>query len=520
MVWYPLTWCYRAGITDITLITPPEAAPALEAALATHPVLTGLPRPAPVVLAPKELKLESGTAECLRMEEVRRVVKGDFVLLPCDLVVEVDGSEIMGLWMGMNPLAADVILSGASTSSRRRQSKRTVGANRKAGGLCMFYPTPSANPSNDASAKKQRQRDETDFLATAPLPSTPCDPATLVSLEQVVLAMPTDTLNDTLDDSHNLLRLRPRLLTAHPRVRMRMRWRDAHIYVFPRWVLEFVERNEGWESVGEDVVGWWAKAGWQGRSLSQKLGLEDILVEGDEKKEMEGDGEREMEEMVDALALSSTWSAPAPFPATGQGKRTLAFASRVSKSIPQSAQNNNGERDLSLPCVPPLLAYIQPATSPETASSPLIQRCDTPAHLANISLQLARQSFNPAHPWGFPHKIDPTATVGPQARISSDDTLIGANTAIESRCNIKESVIGANCSLGSNVRVVRCVLMDGVVVGDGCQLMGCVVGVRARLGEGARLTECLVAPGFGVEGGVEAKGETLVRFDTEGEVEE
>jgi len=521
MLWYPLTWCHWAGITDITLITPSEAAPALEAALATNPALTGLPRPAPTVLAPKGLKLESGTAECLRMEEVRRIVRGGFVVLPCDLVAEVEGSEILGLWMGMNPLAGDVLSSGASSSGQRGQSKRTSGGNQKAGGLCVFYPTPSASPSNDPSAKKQNQRDETDFLATAPLPSTLRNPAILGSLEQVVLAMPTDTLKDTLDDSHNLFRLRPRLLTAHPRVRMRMRWRDAHIYVFPRWVLDFVARNKGWESLGEDVVGWWAKARWQGQSLSEKLGLEDVLGEGDEdREEVDRDGEGEMEEMVDALALSSTWAAPAPIPATGRVQRTPTLASRVSSTTPQSAQNNNDDRNISPPRVPPLLAYIQPASSPDTSPSPIIQRCDTPAHLANISLELARQSFMPTHPWSFSYKIDPTATIGQQARISSDDTLIGANSLIGARCNIKESVIGANCSLGSNVRVVRCLLMDGVMVGDGCQLTGCVVGVRARLGEGARLTDCLVAPGFGVEGGVDAKGETLVGFDTEGGEEE
>ena len=53
--------------------------------------------------------------------------------------------------------------------------------------------------------------------------------------------------------------------------------RDAHIYVFPTWVMDMINQNEHFDSIGEDVVGWWAKAGWQ-EGLADKLGLREILT--------------------------------------------------------------------------------------------------------------------------------------------------------------------------------------------------------------------------------------------------
>jgi translation initiation factor eIF-2B subunit gamma len=151
--------------------------------------------------------------------------------------------------------------------------------------------------------------------------------------------------------------------------------------------------------------------------------------------------------------------------------------------------------------------------------------------------------------------VHPTANVGMQARVSTEDSLVAENVKIGMRCNIKESIIGPNCEVGANARLTRCLLMDGVSVGDGVQLTGCIVGRRARIegmkpaepapstegsvdGEKApkpkkkkggdaegeddrtKLTECEVAPGYVVEAGTVSKGEKLMAFDTEGDFDD
>ncbi|CAK4029604.1 related to eukaryotic translation initiation factor subunit eIF2B-gamma [Lecanosticta acicola] len=510
MVWYPLDWCYRMGIHDITLVTPPESKHGLESALATNPALTSLPSPRPEILAPSDLTQTSGTGELLRLPEVQKAVTTDFVILPCDLISELEGSKIIQQWITLNSL---------SVTERGKKRK---------GGLGVFYPTYGLE---GISQKK----DETDFIATTPLAkaSVPPPHGSLRSdIETLVMSMPTDTLNDRIEDDKDTFKIRASLSHKYGRVKFRRMHRDAHVYIFPKWVKDFAARNAKFDAISEDVMGWWAKAQWQ-TVLAEKLGMHEALSQKPfSSDDMTESGILE-DESVDAAQLSSTKVA---IPV--QRASTASFASRVrtpAPTIPDALE------------VPPLLAYIQPnpkSTTP-TADQPLIRRVDTSLALLSISLYLAKQP--PTHTLAHEHKIHPTANLGQQSRISQEDSLVAENVKIGFRSVIKESVIGANCEIGNNVRLTRCLLMDGVTVGDGVQLTGCIVGRRARLegmkpaavpAEGSsdaqgekkkgkkavgaddeddrtRLTDCEVAPNFHVEAGTEAKGEKMMAFDTE-----
>ncbi|KAM0721861.1 hypothetical protein Q7P37_002786 [Cladosporium fusiforme] len=521
MVWYPLDWCYRMGVTDITLITPPESAPPLESALKTNPALTSL-SPKPEVLAPADLTQTTGTGELLRLPEVQKAITNDFVILPCDLISEVEGSKIIQQWLTLNPLSF------------------MAKAGHHKSGMGVFYPTQGLE---GISHKK----DETDFIATVPLPQSPV-PAPSGSLrpdvEELVTSMPTDTLRDLIEeDSSKSLKIRQSLIAKHGRVKMKTKHRDAHVYIFPKWVKELAEKNDKFDSISEDVLGWWAKAAWQD-GLGLKLGMDEIL--GDQMAESAHEDDMTEGEEIDISAMSSTTSSKHTAPPKGNAP---AFASRVKPTATPPTESTNP---------PPFLAYVQPSlpatTTAPNASHPLIRRIDTGAALLNISLYLAKKNAN-EHPLAFEHKIHPTANVGLQARVSTEDSLVAENVKLGMRSNVKESIIGANCEIGANARLTRCLLMDGVTVGDGVQLTGCIVGRRAKIegmkpvepvapAEGAaegekpakqkkkkgggadgeddrtKLTECEVAPGFVVEAGTVSKGEKLMAFDTEGDMDD
>ncbi|KAK5697506.1 Translation initiation factor eIF-2B subunit gamma [Elasticomyces elasticus] len=578
MLWYPLSYCHAMGILSIHLIIPPDAKEALETALATHPALTSLPGPKPEVLSPGGLEQTSGTAGLLALPEVQGVVTRDFVVLPCDLVSELDGSKVLQQWLTLNP----------SSSSNSKQSKRR-------GGMAVYYPTHGRE---GISSESKNVVDETDFLATVPIeaPAVPPPAGSLRSnIEEVVLTMPTDTLNDTLEENNGSFPIRQRLLNKHSNVKMRTKYRDAHVYFFPHWVKEFIGHSangERFESLSEDVLGAWAQAGWR-PSLAGKLGLDEVLggkrgaeedsgeAEGTQAtfdddaedglmmtpaKFAEDDGE-DGEQEVDVMALSSTKvSVPVR---VKQEREEKAFASRVrvtatTKTELQTMPKPDSKPEIKTKShvhIPPLLAYIQPPLP----SLPLIRRVDTAPQLASISLYLAKlpatSSAEPGvvyNPLAHEHKVHPTAIIGPQSRVSEGDSLVAENVTIGSRTNIKESVIGANCEIGGMVKLTRCVLMEGVVVGDGVTLTNCIVGKRARIegmasaptsvdggsgkagdgvGDGAKgkgkgkkraedeeertkLTDCEVAPFFVVEAGTESKGETLKGFDEEGSLDE
>ena len=492
MVWYPLDWCYRMAVTKITLITAPESQAALQTALQTHPALTSLPNPRPEILAPEGLSMTTGTGELLRLEEVRAAIETDFVVLPCDLVSEIDGSKLVEQWLSLNPL------------------KFSESSSDRSGGLGVFYPTYGWE---GISHKK----DETDFLATVSIsaPKVP-PPATSLrgNIEQIVMTMPTDTLSDKTEAGAGHLRLRQSLLSKHGRVKLKMKHRDAHVYIFPRWVLDFAAENETFDSISEDLMGCWAKAGWQTR-LADRLGLDGVFrnANGGPK-----DDDSTTQSLLTPSYLSTT-NTNLP----SQHTDSDASAPRISSA--------SSPKFTSPPLqTPPLHVYIHPQ-----ASSHLVRRIDTAHALLDVSLYLAKTTVWPTHPLAHEHRIHPTTTLEPQARVSEADSLVGENVRLGSRCSIRESIIGANCEIGCNARLVRCLLMDGATVGHGCVLTGCIVGPRARIEAPARvcsgepgkkkvaweddmektqLTNCEVAPYFVVDAGTEATGEKFMGFDT------
>lgn len=395
--------------------------------------------------------------------------------------------------------------AGLGGSSRERSEKRPgpfgVGAERigRRGGLSVWYPTKG-----EGSVKGE----ETDFIATTTLPR-PAVPPPLDSvtrdISNLVYALPKDTLNDIAEEA-KYFPIRHSLIKRHGSVKMRSTYRDAHAYLFPSWVADFIAKNERFDSISEDVVGWWAKSGWQ-RGLGEKVGLRDVLQRsgssnGDEMLEFG----TLLDDEVDITELISTWT---PIQ-TGdiELKNEPKLASRVRG---QKDSDEGGVESSEQPLIiPPILAYVQPSEP----TMPLIRRVDTAQLLLNVSLRLAKLPSaeevgkDAASPFAHPLKIAHLDAVPKRCRVESENSLLAENVTVEEKCNIKESVIGANCKIGSGVRLMRCLLMDGVEVGENCQLSGCILGRRCRIEGGAVkgdlktvLKECEVQEGQFIEWG-------------------
>lgn len=503
MVWYPLEWCYRMGVSNITIITPPESLDAIEAAMSQNPHLTSLPAPKPDIVAPKDLTHASGTGDLFRLPEVQAAVKGDFVVLPCDLVCELDGTSLMDAWMieeaglgaatgGLSEAGAIPLGIGGEKLGRR-------------GGLGVWYQT---------KGEGSKKGEETDFIATAPL-SAPVVPPPSESLRRhmanLVYTVPTDTLNDITEENKSFP-IRHSLIRKHPRLRMLTTYRDAHIYLFPYWVLEMISKNPKFESITEDVLGWWAKAGWQD-GLGEKLGLRTIFNPPDNSDAEDlMSGSQVLEDEIDVSKYSST------YPFTHTDSKPTNLASRVRNSnIPQAADFLTPKPKLT---VPPILAYVQPSGD----SVPLIRRVDTAHLLLTVSLRLAKlpsyEETSSPSPFAHASKIAPSSSIPKRCRVEAENSLVADNVIVEEKCNIKESVIGMHCKIGEGARLLRCLLMDGVEVGANVQLTDCVLGRRCKIEGGPAkgdektvLKDCEVQDGQVVEWGTEAKNEKIMRFD-------
>lgn len=392
---------------------------------------------------------------------MREIVASDFVVLPCDLVCEIGGDKLLQAWMVKSASLNDIL--GDSTGPH-------------SGGLGVWYETKTATPVKG---------EETDFIATVSLPPTtvPAQKGSLLPhISKLVYSLPTDSLKDLTEEKKGFP-IRHGLLRQHPRIRMLTTHRDAHIYIFPRWVMDFVAANDRLESIGEDVIGWWAKAGWQ-KGLSEKLGIKSIFDSGDEQGDTqvtsngrtfseEGDADKHDDEQARQSGTSSR-----PGRAGGD-------------STPQ-----DGTAD-----VPPILAYVHPSQP----SGPLIRRVDTAKLLLAISLELAKlpsvEESGPdaASPFAHARKVAYPEGVKARTTITQKDSLVAENVTVQEKTSIKESVIGANCQINEAAKLQQCLLMDGVVVGKNCKLTRCILGKRCEIGDGSTLTDCEVQENLFVE---------------------
>ncbi|KAL8786547.1 MAG: hypothetical protein Q9195_008178 [Heterodermia aff. obscurata] len=236
MVWYAVDWCHRAGLSDIHLVTPPTYSKAIENALAQNPHLTSL-SPKPTVLAPEDLDDSTPTGTILTLPEIDAAVSSDFLILPCDLICELPAESLIESWLLQQDDDFTKYLNPGKDSSK--------------GGLGVWY---------DTTTEETIKKTETDFIVTAPLPKTPVPspPGSLrPHLSHLVNTMTTDTLKDKTEDrlgEPKPLPIRASLIDKHPRTRMLTAHRDAHIYIFPHWLLAYARSNPNLETIAEDLV--------------------------------------------------------------------------------------------------------------------------------------------------------------------------------------------------------------------------------------------------------------------------
>ncbi|QPG75395.1 hypothetical protein FOA43_002749 [Brettanomyces nanus] len=101
------------------------------------------------------------------------------------------------------------------------------------------------------------------------------------------------------------------------------------------------------------------------------------------------------------------------------------------------------------------------------------------------------------------------------AAIAGADCVIGQDTELGDRTNVKRSVIGNHCRIGKKCRITACILLDGVTLEDDVHLENCIIGKKAKLEVKCRLVNCYVEGSYIVGKDVNLKGETLTNISLE-----
>jgi hypothetical protein len=447
MVWYPLEWCYRMGVTsefstiaagrrhankqiDITIVTPPESLEAIEAAMSQNPHLTSLPTPKPDIVAPQDLSHETGTSDLFRLPEVQAAIKGDFIILPCDLICELDGTSLADAWMVEQGGFAGATggLDGDGSKIASGPGGERLG---RRGGLGVWYQT---------KGEGSKKGEETDFIATTPLPTSTV-PAPADSLRRhisnLVYTVPTDTLKD-ITEENKALPIRHSLIRKHARIKMLTTYRDSHIYFFPYWVAEMMKNNVKFESISEDVLGWWAKAGWQ-EGLGEKLGLRQIFHGEDEESEH---GSQVIDEEIDVSKYSTTYAGGM----SSNGSRTpttLASSPAYPTLLNLSTKPNSPSLHYSHTSNHLLQqSHLSAASTPRTSSSPSLYA------LPNSPLS-KKPAKNPPPPSPTPSRSH-TNKPSPRSAASKPKTRCSLRTS-----SLKKKLTSKSVSLATTAKSAK-----------------------------------------------------------------
>lgn len=116
---------------------------------------------------------------------------------------------------------------------------------------------------------------------------------------------------------------------------------------------------------------------------------------------------------------------------------------------------------------------------------------------ASVSLQQQQQQQN------LQQKDKSSPQVG-------TDSLVGENTHLGEKTNVKRTIIGSNCDIGKRVKLTGCLILNNVKINDDVQLENCIIGNGVVIHSKARMVSCNVESSYEVVNGKQAKGETLM----------
>lgn len=486
----------------ITIVALPDHKSALEKYIKekfpTTSAGTGLRKSeTPITLEfPSQQSETLGTADLIRILYKKGSITDDFIVLPCDLVVEgVDLGQIVAAWY------AD-------------QLKFGLNAERK-GGLAVWHRVDEGNDKTK----------ETDLLGVVEKKPLPAGAQKVVSTVGTInrLAYNHPAYMPNARNNKHGVQLKHTFIEHYGRVNFHSRThRDSHIYIFPFWVGELLKANEKLSSLKEDLIPLWAKAQWDKRT-ARKMQFDEILSAAESKRTEDTDISASIQAAkIDVESMSASkpsrlgtgfsnkaWSRLGQQQSANSGTVSPGSNNDSPSHSPTRESSRSRDRDFRPPARPlPTITAIV-ATPTSTA---YIRRVDTTQLYLAANLQLAKSdpALVPTGPPNQPdpRKVDPSCTIS--GTVTSADSLIGANSTVEQRAVVKRCVLGSNVTVARGARILASVVMDGVRVGENAKLDGCIVGKGAVIGKGCSLKDCEIAAGYVVEDGTDAKGEKMM----------
>ncbi|KAJ2787321.1 Translation initiation factor eIF-2B subunit gamma [Coemansia interrupta] len=197
MLWYILQWLEQGGVLDIKIVATRDSEPEIANYIEVYKGMS--------TITVKGLSDVSGTADALR--QVAPQIKGDVIVVPCDLLIDVPAVHFLDLFRIRRPAIST-----------------------------LFY---EAMPSEGGGGSTR---------ANLALPIIGIDQPT----SRLVLHRDIDVGKDR--DERKEMRLPLSLVRRFPSMAVSDKMQDSHIYVMQKWVLDYIVYNNDIESLQDDLI--------------------------------------------------------------------------------------------------------------------------------------------------------------------------------------------------------------------------------------------------------------------------
>lgn len=242
----------------------------------------------------------------------------------------------------------------------------------------------------------------------------------------------------------------PKARLRHGKVVVKTSWADVHVYSLPPWTREMVSSRHGLASIQEDMLQLLISRQFRGKKSTLGKDLQAVTEGGDDDDEEEEEGE-------------------------GRDK---------AKKFPMAEWDEEPFH---------VGAVVVPSTK--------VLRANT---IASFHYACREAVAN-----------GESLTMPPRSKWNGKfQTLVGHDTTLGAKINMKSSVIGKGCQLGAKCRLNNVVIMDNVIIGENCSLQNTLIGSGAILGNNCSLNDCQVGPGMELPPGTKEKGESFVFGDS------
>jgi len=433
MLWFPLKMLESHGFAEaIVIVLEPHksmVAKALSEAgsLKMKIDLVGIP------------DADLGTADALRHKDVREKLTHDLLVLSCDVITNFPLQQLADAFR-MEDAALSCLLAPFA-----KQWAEAV------------PPGPKT--------KRKGATGERDFVGVEP-----------ETRRLLFLANEADVEDDVIT-------FKKALFKRHPRMLMRSKILDAHVYLMRRWVLDFLASKTSKATLKGEFVPYLLSKQFTARKAAKSADG------GPPIEELSDDSAAEKKKIEDFL-VDDPW---------------MESLKELSNACPPD--------QLTLPSASSVRCNAAFASAED-----FCVRVNTTASFCEVNksiLRLMPDLFQDAHSKSpspdatpAPRKSESDST--PTSRIQGD-SLIGDGTKLGVKTIVKRSVIGKNCQIGDHVKIENSVLLDGVVVGDSSALSGVLALDEASIGAKAEIKDCLIGVGVVVDPVTKATNETLVK---------